>query len=201
MSSNEFMAVPEIIETKDDEGNDTTDWRAIAMAQNEAAKANAGVGKRNYSDLQKREAEIAELKKAKEPGGGNYKPQQKGGVDYGVLTFLEVKGISEEEDQDWFLEEAKNTGKEPKELWKYKYVQEELKARKDARNVEEATPRGSKRSSGGNAGTPEYYLSKVERGEINILDVPEGELRNKVLDLREKSAKTGRRFSNTPVIG
>lgn len=124
------------------------------------------------------------------------KPVKSDEVDYSKLAYLEAKGIPEE-DHDWLLEQAGDTGKPLKELLSKQWIQEELKERKENRTVSEALPKGTKRSSQPIVDSVEYHVSKGTPLD-KIEDI---QLRRDVLNARLKKEETRNTFTSNPVIG
>jgi hypothetical protein len=183
---NNDLVVPEIEETKDDQGTDTTDWTAIAVAQNEAAKRFEGTSKRNYSDLQRANTELTALKSGRGEKKEDPEPSKTDNNEFGYAqrAYWKAEGVSEE-DFEFLENEARTTGKELYDLLKYNYVKEELKNRKDARNVETNTPSG-KRSTAPARDTKDFWLAKIEKGDATVLDIEDRKLRKEVLDARKE---------------
>ena len=192
-----LKSVAEIELTQDDQGADTTNWSEVGKELYERGKQWEGVAKRNHSDILKIRKEFEELKrdprllKAEDPP----KPPQNTGFDYGQMALLEVRGIPEE-DHDFLLEEVKTTGKELKDVLNFKYVQEELKNRKDKRTVETALPSGSKRSSGAARDSTDYWLAKGEMPDR----AQNPELYRKVRKERERLELMGGRPAPASVV-
>lgn len=154
---NGLQPIPEIVEIKDETtGEDKTDWKALALAQNEAAKQYEGLSRRNFTDLEKLRSD-PRLKEEEKPKAT---AKTNDGFDYGQLAYLASKGVSDE-DMDFLQEEVKTTGKELKDILGFKYVQEELKTRKESRETQDALPT-SKRSSGASHDSVDYWVKKGE---------------------------------------
>ena len=200
MSKNEgvgFEPIPEIVETHDDEGNDTTNWKEIATQLQSSAKQYEGLAKRNHSDLSKIKTDLETLKNDPRL----QESIQKGsGYDNKLvqLSFLNSLGVPRE-DHEYILEEAASTGKELPVLMDFKYVQEELKNRKESRAAKEAIPSGSKRSGGASANSAEFWLAKIERGEASLGQIPDLKLQREVRKMRETKSSGGR-MGTTPVV-
>ena len=77
----------------------------------------------------------------------------------------------------------------------FRYVQEELKNRKDTRASENALPEGSKRSASAARDQVEYWLAKGE-----LPPASETELRRKVVAARIEREKDTSRFTDSPVV-
>jgi len=141
----ELAELPEVVEGEED----TTDYKTLASQHLASAKRFKKLYDKEKLD-KKVEAKVEkELEK---------KETEK--TDYGQMAFLESKGVSEE-DYDFVLGEVKGTGKELREVLKFKYVQEELKNRKEARETKTALPT-SKRSSGAASNETDYWIAKGE---------------------------------------
>jgi len=176
-------------ETKEEETKETTDWEA-------EAKKWEGIAKRNKSDLEKAN------EKLKQPKDESPEKEQKNTnkleeLGYAERAYLKSEGVPEE-DYDYLIQEAKGTGKELYDLLKYNYVKEELKKRKDARNLEESIPKGN-RSSAPSRNSKEYFLTKIEKGEMTVLDIEDRKLRSEVLKARQELNKSKIKFTNQPI--
>jgi len=166
---------------------DTTDWKAEALRAR-------GIAKRNQTRLEK-------LKKAAETKVEPAVPPEEKKVekseDYAELakkSYLNSRGIPEE-DHDYLFSEAESTGKKLSEIVGFRYVQEELKNRKDTRASENALPEGSKRSASAARDQVEYWLAKGE-----LPPASETELRRKVVAARIEREKDTSRFTDSPVV-
>ena len=182
--------IPEFEETKDEEENDTTNWKEIALAQNEAAKKFYGVAKRNFKDLEK----LKKTSKENEIQKPDPEKPVKEGFDYGELAYLESKQIQEDE-QDFVFETMKDSGKSLKDLLSTKWFQSELKEKREAKAVKDAIPSGTKRSVSPANNTVEYWLAK---GELPPKE--QSELRRQVLNEEIKRAGNQNKFTDRPVI-
>jgi len=140
----EIVEIPEVGEGEED----LTDYKALALK-------NAGIAKRYKTKFEK-----SKIATKVEKGVEKELEKQTKNTDYGQLAFLESKGVSED-DYDYILEEVKQTGKELKDVLKFKYVQEELTNRKGDRETKNALPT-SKRSSSGTKDDVSYWLAKGE---------------------------------------
>jgi len=176
---------------KDFEGNDDTDWKSEALKFRGMAKR---YGK-SHKELQEfRQAKAEKAKKAEE--APEKSPKQKEEFDYEKAAYLNSKGVPEE-DHDFIFKEAGATGKSVKEVAGFRYVQDELKSRKQARQSEDATPSGGKRSSSPARDTVDYWLAK---GELPPYD--DFELRAKVVQAKIDRERKGRKtFTDNPIVG
>jgi len=174
--------LPELPGEPEEGQEDTTDWKA------EAAKFH-GMASRSYKALKKLKANPP--KPAEQPVAEPKKNEPEG-FGYGEKAFLKASGV-ESEDFEFIAEEMRNTGKSLEEVLGFKYVQEELKARKDQRVTLEATPRGGKRSATSSRDQVDYWLAKGGLPDDPILA-------RKVVQARTKQATEGSKFSDTPVV-
>jgi len=109
--------------------------------------------------------------KAEKPASkpeGEVEPKAKTGeLDETQLDYLDLKGISESEDVDIIQKVMQRTGQTVRQTLKDEYVQEKLKANQAKREVELATPSGTKRSGGGAVDNFDIALAKFEQtGEL-----------------------------------
>ncbi len=180
----EVEEVEEIVETKDEFDNDTTDWKAEALK-------NQGIAKRFKTKLEK----VKELKKdADEKPEAKPEPKEKQGFDYAEKAFLTANGIKS--DEYAFVEEVmKSTGKSLDEVLEAKYFQSELKERREEKASKDAIPSGSKRAATSSRDTVEYWIAKGELPPEN-----QRELRQQVVNARIKSEKDKSQFTSNPIV-
>ena len=163
--------------TPDEELTPDTDWEA------EAKKAR-GIAQRLRTKLIKAtEKKVEKVEPKKEP----VKEEPKTGeLDENALDFLDLKGITEDEDIQVIENIIAKTGLTVRQALKDDYVQSKLNANKEAREVKNATPSGTKRG-GAQGDTLEIAIAKYEKtGEY-----PEDfELRSKVVNALEAKHST-----------
>ena len=180
----EVEEIDEIVEEKDEEGNDTTDWKSLALK-------NQGIAKRLKTKLEKAKD------KAKEPPkeiDDKPEPKEKQGFDYAEKAFLTANGIKS--DEYAFVEEVmKSTGKSLDEVLEAKYFQSELKERREEKASKDAIPSGSKRAATSSRDTVEYWIAKGELPPEN-----QRELRQQVVNARIKSEKDKSQFTSNPIV-
>ena len=188
MTKNEgggLETIADIVETQDDEGNDTTNWKELAQAVHKLGKSWEGVAKRNHSDFEKLKLD-PRLSAALTPPEQKPAPE-KTGFDYGELAYLEAKEVPEE-DHDFLFGEAKTTGKELRQLLSFDYVKEALRKNKEARTTKEALPSGSKRSAPPARDTADYWYAKVKSGDIEFGAIPDPKIRHEIRRRKEKES-------------
>src|SRR3990167_6960961 len=164
------LELPEVKEGEED----TTDYKTLASQFASSAK--------RYKKLFEKQKIEKKVEKGVE------KVVEKTKDDYGKLvnlSFLNSLGISKE-DHQYLLDEAESTGKQLDVVVDFKYVQEELKNRKEERMVKEAIPKGSKRSGDSSGDTAYYYFGKMERGEITLGQIPNKKLQQEVRKMKEQ---------------
>lgn len=161
--------------------DDATDWKAKALELE-------GIAKRRTTQLKK-------LKIAKEAAAKLGKLEQKEGLDYNHLAYLKASGIDNDDDVAFITNEVKTTGKELKEILGFKYVQEQLATFKNTREMQDAIPPGSPRSSSTIRDNVDYWIAK---GQLPPAD--QVELRRKVVNERVKQEDSVSKFTDHPVI-
>jgi hypothetical protein len=104
-----------------------------------------------------------ELEKAKKASAPKEAPVQKTGeLDETQLDYLDLKGISEQEDIAIIESIVKKTGVTVRQALKDEYVVAKLEANKANRELKAATPSSTKRSSGGQSNDFQAALAKYE---------------------------------------
>jgi len=185
----EVESVEDIVEIKNDEGIDTTDWKSLALK-------NQGIAKRFKTKLEKvKELKQQELEKKPEIP----EKKEKDSFDYAELAYLEgARGITEEEDQNYILQEVKTTGKNLKEVVNFNYIKEKLQENKEARITKNALPQG------GNRGTSnkdlDYWGAQIASGKAKLSDIPDKNLRREVLNNRIKTEQDKSKFAPDSVV-
>lgn len=185
-------------EVTEETTEEAPDWKAEA----ESAKAEAdkwkGIAQRNKSDLDKLKQAQAEDRpqtefKPKAPDKASIE-NEKIAETYAKLSYLEAKQIPED-DHEYLFEEAEATGKDLKDLLKFKYIQEELKNRQEKRQSKVAIPSGGKRTGGSPRDTVEYWLAK---GELPPLE--QVKLRREVVRKKMEIGNNPSPFTDNPVV-
>src|SRR3990167_7806233 len=184
----DIVEVPAITPTADEEGNDTTDWKALAEERQALAEKNHGIAQRFKTKFEKSK-EVKEAKTTPEP---KVEPKSSE-VDYGLEAYFVAKGIPDE-DIDFIHQSMKDTGKEAKDLLGKNWFQAELRERQDARTSEKAIPKGTKRSSSGVQDSVEYHLEKYESGTMKLDSMP-FEMRSKVLEKALERKEAANKFN------
>lgn len=185
----DVVDVPEIALSVDEEGNDTTDWKALAEANRELALKNLGIAKRNKTRAEKA------LKPKDEPQATPVvqKEPKSGDIGYSEKAFLKSYGISGSDELALVKEFVANTGKTLDDLVDNKYFNNSLTELREARATTNATPAGTKRAAQSPKDDIEYWLAKP------FDEVPK-DMRIKVIDARMAKEKDSSMFSDNPVI-
>lgn len=165
-----------------EQGAERTDWKGKFTALEASTNEIIGSLKRDIKDLKKSNAPKADTSPESQP-------QDKKGFDYGQLAYLEAKGFSDKADQQWLESMVQESGFELKDLLDKPWVQNELKERKEHRMAEAATPSGSKAAGQSGRDTVDYWVAKINQGSATVKDIPDRELRFKVVEARHKAEK------------
>lgn len=179
------VEVVDIAPALDADGNDTTDWKAQALANLELAKRNQGIAQRNKTRLQK-------LKEAKESTPNPTPKNEPQSSDLGEKAFLAVNGIKTPDEVDFVQKMKKETGKDVESLLATTYFQTEFNSFKEKKATDQATPTGSKRANNQTTDSVEYWLAKGE-----LPPASEVELRRKVVNARIDKEKSKGIFYNS----
>jgi hypothetical protein len=177
------MTVEEVKDfTEEELADETVDWKA-------KAQESLGIAKRRTTQLGKAKSYISELEtkipKAPEPQDKIDKSQPKE-FDYGQKAFLIANGIKTEE-FDFVKSVIAATGKSLDDVIVSKYFQAELKEKRDAEAVKNATPSDTKRTAPSINSTVDYWL---EKGEYPPNTPENRKLRQEVQAAKETRAKT-----------
>lgn len=149
----------EVIEEETPETDLTpeTDWEA------EAKKAR-GIAQRLRTKLtkatEKKKEPVVPVAPVKET-------QTTGELDENALDYLDLKGISDQEDIDIIQSVVQKTGQTVRQVLKDEYVTSKLASNKEARDVKAATPSSTKRSSNGQSSDLAAAIAQFEKtGEL-----------------------------------
>lgn len=181
--------VEDIVETKDDEGNDTTDWKTLALKKQ-------GIAKRYKTKLDK--AKLAKEEEVKPDLDKKPKddPEKKSDeLDYGQKAFLVANGIKGADEIALVKDVMSGTGKSLDEVVENKHFLAELKDLRDKQATKDATPTGSGRAKQSTADTVDYWINKKDSKGRPVL--PEDrKLRQDVVNARIKTDKNKSPFIN-----
>lgn len=186
MDTNEVegeLQVTDIVETKDEAGNDTTDWKALALH-------NQGIAKRLKTKL----AKGSEKKTEQEVVTKDTKTDDS--KDLSVKAFLRSAGITKKEEVEFALSKAKKWSVEVDELVDDTDFQESLeKFRAKQANVEAVKGVEGDKSGSPVKETTEYWQAKGT--PPTPTDVPDRAKRTKIIKEMMKLADTsGKKFYN-----
>jgi len=165
----EVEAVEEVMDAEaevekhdSEEEKDTTDWK---MKHDELAARL----KRAETKLEKKKVE-EKVEKVLE--------KKEGELDENALAFLDVKGISDDDEIEIVHNVMKRTGQSVREALKDDYVLTKLAELRQENAVKDAIPGSTRRSQGGAVDTVSYWKSRAEQKG----DLPKDpELKRKVL--------------------
>jgi hypothetical protein len=125
-----------------EEGDGNVDWKAEAQALRDKQIANRERTRLLRQQLADKDRAIAMLR------GTSSHSKSPGELDETQLDYLDLKGITEEEDIKILARHVQRTGETIRQALKDEYVQAKLEANLKAREVKSATPSTTKR--GGN---------------------------------------------------
>lgn len=177
----EEVIVEDIVETKDESENDTTDWKALALK-------NQGIAKRLQTKIEKAKVEAKVEKKVE-------KVLTEKGLDRLDKAILRVEKITSPKEIELVEDWMKETGKDIETILESKRFQAELKEMREAQATKEATPEGTKRSGQSQRDEVDYWIAK---GELPPAD--QVELRMKVVAKKREVATSKNQFSDEPVV-
>ena len=180
----EVEEIEDIVEEKDDAGNDTTDWKALALKQ-------AGMAKRFNTKLKKMVDEAKKPKPEVKPDA----PEKKEVLDRVDRAVLSVKGITEPEEIELVERRKAETGRGLEELLATTWFKQELAEFREKATSFEAIPAGSKRSNQAARDSVDYWIAKDElppKGQV--------QLRRDVVNAKMRKAKQGSVFAAQDVV-
>lgn len=174
----DVVAVPDFVEAKDEQGNDTTDWKALALERQEWAKKNQGIAQRFKTKFEKTKEKTEEKSPVEKKKGKSDE------LDWGQKAYLKSSGIDSTE-FEFVKSQMEQSGKDMDSLLSNPYFQAELKSQRDAKTVAQATPGATRTAEAPTSSKVDYWINK---GELP----PDKELRAKVVERKIELAKAGR---------
>lgn len=151
----ETLDLPEVEEGEED----TTDWKGEAQKLREKAIAQR---ERTKAKNQR----IAELEKAVEAVAATKKaptPPKTGELDETQLDYLDLKGISDQDEIDLIQNVMQRTGQTVRNALKDDYIQDKLAKLRADKQVQEATPSSTRRSGQSAGSSLELDVAKYEQ--------------------------------------
>lgn len=183
----DVVDVADITPTVDEDGNDTTDWKAIAEMNRDLALKNRGIAQRFKTKLEKALSPKEEAEPVKPKDSQNIEVN-----DLGEKAYLAVNGIKGADEIEFYKKMKKETGKQADELLESVYFQSEFKDFKEKKATKEATPSGNKRSTTLSADSVDYWLAKDE-----LPPSSQTQLRRDVINAKIKKDNSGGVFYNS----
>lgn len=156
------LDLPEIEEGQED----TTDWKAEAQKLREKA-----IAQRERTKTLKQQ--LADAKKAVEVVAGSNKTSTQpktGELDETQLDYLDLKGISDQDQIDLIQKVMKNSGQTLRQTLRDDYVLARLETIKKEKEVKDATPSSTKR---GGSGTNDVATALARYEQSGFKDLPE----------------------------
>lgn len=151
----ETLDLPEVEEGQED----TTDWKAEAQKLRDKAIAQRATTKSLKDQLKEAKAAVESVKAPKQ----TQDPSKADGLDETALDYLDVKGISEDEDIKVIESIVKKTGMTVRQALKDDFVQAKLTANKAQRDVKAATPSSTKHAGAGQGNELQAAIAKYEQ--------------------------------------
>ena len=191
----DVVDVPEITPTLDDDGNDTTDWKALAEERHALAVKNQGIAKRYKTRAEKAKEEkppVTPIEK-KEP-----KPDENPLEQKLEKLALRQAGITDPEDIELARKTAKKWNMDIDDVLSDDDFKVKLEKQQTARANVQATSgvKGSGTGTSQAKNTPEYWQAKGV--PPTPADVPDGKTRRAIVRSMLTAAKkgTGSKFYN-----
>ena len=175
-------SVDEIVEEKDEEGQDLTDWKALALK-------NQGIAKRLKTKLEKAQAEPKVEPKA-EPA----QPEKSNELDYGQRAFLKTYGIAGADELALVKSWTERTGDQIDALVDDDIFNAKLKGLRDQKAAKETLQSMSSRNAQASSKSKaEFWMDKP------FDEVPK-EFKQEVLNAKIAQEREGGKFTDQPVV-
>lgn len=189
-----------------DDTDDSVDWKAEHKALAEKVIKARERSKTIKSELKQIRSEFESYKQKHPevqapPKQEIPEPKKSDELDYGKLAFYnsqpDVVRITHPDDLEYIKNELKTTGKPQEEVLNFRYVQDELKARAEARVALQAHSITGTRRAGQQGNELEIaYAKYTQTGKLP--DDPR--LRREVVNKRYEYEKSKNQFTDVPVV-
>jgi hypothetical protein len=192
---NEVLEVSDIVETFDDDGNDITDYKAIALERQELAKKNFGIAKRFQTKLEKAKSAVQEP--VTETKTETKEPNE---PDYARMAYLDGKGITNPDDQKWVQDEANRLKLPLTNILQMEYAKAKLQSNKEQQEAMDGMPKGRGKGGGQTQNEVDYWVDRVKPD--GTYETPEDhDLAIKVINARIAKESKKSQFSDTLYTG
>lgn len=121
-------------------------------------------------------------------------------LGYGEKAFLRSYDIKGSDELALVKDWTKRTGDSLDAVVEDEIFLAKLGKLREARAATDAIPKGKSRGAQPPSDDVEYWKQKIDSGSATLADVPDVELRRKVLNSRIETEKVGNRFTNQPVV-
>ena len=174
----EIVDVPELTPEQDEEGNDTTDWKALAEARHAEAVKYQGMAKRFKTKSEKaKETPASPIARKEQPESEE--------LSDGELALFAAKGYEDDKVLE-LAQSLKKKGLKARDIIKDEYFLHKAKQLAKEEEVANATPKTVKRTGSVGRDEADYWLEKIEAGTAKLSDITSHELKSKVVNLRIK---------------
>lgn len=120
-------------------------------------------------------------------------------LDYGKKAFLTTQGIKPTE--FGFVEkQIKASGMDLETMLSNGYFQAQLTEYRQSEAAKAATPKGTNVGVQPAPNDESYWLQKMDAGEVKLNDIPDIDMRRKVLNKKVDREARGNRFSSNPIV-
>lgn len=137
----------------------------------------------------------------KSPKAPKKEPEAKSDeLDYGEKAFLRSYDIKGADEIALVKNWVKRTGDPLDVAVEDEIFLAKLKGLRDARASADAIPKGRNRTTQPAQNDEAYWVAKIESGQATLKDIPDVELRRKVLNKRVEEQRSGSKFSSKSVI-
>ena len=174
---------------------DDTETISIPKADYEKLNQTLGSLKREVKDLKKPKADPSETPSKKSETKSD-------DIDFGRLAWYNTRSdvtvkIEHPEDIDFLRSTVSETGKSLDDVLNARWFQSDLKDRIEKRVVQDAIPKGTRRSGESAKTTVDYWIGK---GELPPNTPENATLRREVVNARYTREKSSSQFSSTPIV-
>ena len=145
--------------------------------------------------------ENKEPKEIKPPKSKEDKPEAKSDdLDYGEKAFLRSYDIKGADEIALVKNWVKRTGDELDVAVEDEIFLAKLKSLRDAKASNDAIPKGRNRSTQPAQNDEAYWMAKIDSGQATLKDIPDVDIRRKVLNKRIEKEKSGSKFAPQSII-
>lgn len=187
----------EVVVAPTETGNEAESTESSQEAQTETTEQSGETLEAKYARMSRQTAQLAK-KLGIEPEARKASKQSKSDeLGYGEKAYLVANGIKGSDEMALIQDTMRETGRSLESVIESKFIQGELKSMREAKAVDAAIPKGTKRSQNSNSNDVDYWIA---RGELPEDNGSNQELRMKIVAEERRRASVSSPFTSSKLI-